>query len=155
MAVRCTSEREDHHSRVAVHADVESRGFKRLRRTQCDGGRVGSTDGTMSEDRRLFVSLAHDLEFDGDIPSTVREVDATMHDGSHSGPQEQVMFTVPARSGAVRRLVLVRNSEHVHNTVRVIDLTMLDSESDRGSQNSAPSPHVPVGNDEAPISEVG
>ena len=27
------------------------------------------------------------------------------------------------------------------------------SESDRGSQNSAPSPHVPVGNDEAPISD--
>ena len=36
-----------------------------------------------------------------------------------------------------------------------MDMTMLDSESDRGSQNSAPSPHVSVGNDEAPISEVG
>ena len=37
MAVRCSSVCEDH-SRVAVHPDVESRGFKRLRRTQCDGG---------------------------------------------------------------------------------------------------------------------
>ena len=50
--------------------------------------------------------------------------------------------------------MLVRNSEDVHSTVPVMDLTMLDSESDRGSQNSAPSPHVPVGNNEGPISEV-
>ena len=53
---------------TAVHADVESRGFKRLRRTQCDGRRVGSRqDSTMSEDRGLLDSLAHDLEFDGDV----------------------------------------------------------------------------------------
>ena len=51
--------------------------------------------------------------------------------------------------------MLVRNSEDVHSTVPVMDLTMLDSESDRGSQNSVPRPHVPVGNDEGPISEVG
>ena len=110
-------------------------------------------DRTMSEDRRVLVSLAHDLEFDGDVLSTVREVIATMHDGSVLGPREQVLSSVPARS--VRRLVFVRNSEDVHSTVPVMVLTMLDSESDRGSQNSAPSSHVPVGNDEAPISEVG
>ena len=118
--------------------------------------RVGSSpDSTMSEDLRLLDSLARDLGFDGDVPTTVKEVDVTMHDGSSLGPSEQVLSTVPASSGAVRRLVLVRNSEDVHSTVPVMDLTMLDSESDRGSQNSAPSPHVPVGNDEGPISEVG
>ena len=37
MVVRCSSECEDQ-SRVAVHPDVESTGFKRLRRTQCEGG---------------------------------------------------------------------------------------------------------------------
>ena len=77
-----------------------------------------------------------------------------MHDSSFA-PSEQVLSTVPASSGAVRRLVLVRNSDDVHSTVPVIDLTMLDSESDRGSQNFVPSPHVPFGNDEGPISEVG
>ena len=35
----------------------------------------------------------------------------------------------------------------------VIDLTMLDSESDKGSQNSAPGPNVSLGNDEGPMSE--
>ena len=95
-------------------------GFKRLRRTQCDGGRVGSRpDSTMSEDRGLLDSLAHDLEFDGDVPTIVREVDATMHDGSLPGPSAQVLSTVPASSGAVRQLVLVRNSEDVHSTVPV------------------------------------
>ena len=58
----------------------------------------------------------------------------------------------PQYQRVLERLVLVRNSEDVHSTVPVMDLTVLDSESDRGSQNSAPSP---VGNDEGPISEVG
>ena len=108
-----------------------------------------SPDSTMSEDRGLLDSLAHDLEFHGDV--TVREVDSTMHDGSSLAPSEQVLSTAPASSGVVRRLVLVRNSEDVHSTVLVMDLTMLDSERDRGSQNCAPSPHVPVGNDEGPF----
>ena len=52
-------------------------------------------------------------------------------------------------------IVLVRNFEDVHSTVPVMDLTLLDTESDRGSQNTVPSPHVPVGIGEGPISEVG
>ena len=35
VVVRCSSECED-----AVHPDVQSRGFKRLRRIECEGGPV-------------------------------------------------------------------------------------------------------------------
>ena len=55
VAVRCSSEREDH-SRVAVHPDVESRGFKRLRRTQCDGGsRIAAVQNIRASRRVALV----------------------------------------------------------------------------------------------------
>ena len=50
--------------------------------------------------------------------------------------------TVPASSGAVRRLVLVNSSNRARSTVPELDLTILDSESDVASANSAPSPHT-------------
>ena len=67
-------------------------------------------------------------------------VDATQMELSASSVQ--VPSTIPASSGAVRRLVLVNSSNHARSTVPELDLTILDSESDVASANSAPSPHT-------------
>ena len=46
MAVRC---------RVAVHPDAESRGFKRLRRTQCEGGSRSPAVKNIHASRRVVL----------------------------------------------------------------------------------------------------
>ena len=57
-----------------------------------------------------------------------------------SVPSVHASSTIPASSGAVRRLVLIHNSQDVRSTAPVIDMTMLDIESVADSENSASSP---------------
>ena len=72
--------------------------------------------------------------YGGSVDSTQMEMSAS---------SVQVPSTVLASSGAVRRLVLVNSSNHARSTVPELDLTILDSESDVASANSASSPHTP------------
>ena len=89
---RWTSFDVDRHSRFHVEGSRQSppliRTRFRLRRIRAEEAshpgprvrrrrRVGSSpESTLSEDLRLLDSLTHDLEFDSDVPTTVREVDA-------------------------------------------------------------------------------
>ena len=76
----------------------------------------------------------------GGTPQSVHDRDPGSLTGGHvelSVPSVHVPSTIPASSGAVRRLVLI-NSQDVRTPV--VDMTMLDTESVTDSENSAPSP---------------
>ena len=49
MSVRCSSERDD------LHPDVASKGFKRLRRTQCEGGSGIAAVQSIRASRRVVL----------------------------------------------------------------------------------------------------
>ena len=75
---------------------------------------------------------------------------AMVHNAHHDTPavaqgfsarSDPIPPTIPSSSGTVRRLVLISNSQDVRSTGPVMDLTMMDTESDTDSENSAPSPH--------------
>ena len=107
VAVRCSHECEDHF-RVAV--DVELRGFKRLRRTQCEGGSRSPTIQTLREGWfQCLKVLIHGLA---------------------SGSVSESF--VPSSAGHVRRRVVVQSSE-----TPVVDMTALDTDIDPDTVNSA------------------
>ena len=105
--------------------DVESRGFKRLRRTQCDGGsRIAAVQNLRASRRVALVPQSPD-----GTPQSIHNL------ASGSVPES----FVPSRTGHVRRrLVVVQSSR-----TPVVDMTACDTETDHDSDNSAPADAPP------------
>ena len=88
------------------------------------------------------------------VPQSQGGTPALIHDAREIPPSTtlvesaaDVPSTFTASSGAVRRLVLVNNSQEDRSTVPVMDLTMLDTDSD-ASYNSAHNPQEALGDAE-------
>ena len=103
MAVRCSHECEDHF-RVAVHPDVESRGFKRLCRTQCEGGSRSPAVQNIRASRRLVL-----------VPQSFDGTPQSIHGLASSSVSESF---VPSSAGHIRRRLVVQLSE-----TPVVDMT--------------------------------
>ena len=108
--VKHARECEDH-GRVAVHADVESKGFKRLRRTQCEGGSRTPAVQNIRASRRV-----------ASVPQSPDGTPESVNFASGSVPES----SVPSSAGHVRRrLVVVQSSR-----TPVVDVTALDTDTD-------------------------
>ena len=124
MAVRCSGECEDH-GRVAVHPDVESRGFKRLRRTQCEGGSRSPAVQNIRASRRAAL-----------VPQSPDGTPESIHNFASGSVPESL---VPSSAGHVRRrLVVVQSSR-----TPVVDMTALDTDTDPDTDNFAPADAPP------------